>query len=102
MDSSYQRVVGHRVMVQCIFIQLVVGDTAQLLCGRCFGCTFACPSISPKKTLEGYAGGLLVTCIYGVIVHGWLVRDVFLVFAAGCVGDLYFSIVKRKLGIKDF
>ncbi|CAK0880621.1 unnamed protein product, partial [Prorocentrum cordatum] len=74
--------------------------TAQLLCGRSFGRTFVCPTISPKKTLEGYAGGALVTCAYGAAVHGWRAQDALLAFTAGCAGDMYFSTVKRRLGIK--
>jgi len=102
MISSYQRVIGQPRMVECLIIQLVVGDTVQLLCGRAFGSTFVCGKISPKKTLEGYVGGALLTCAYGKFVHGWPTMDVVLVFVTGCIGDLYFSIVKRKLGIKDF
>lgn len=100
--AKYQEVLGHRRLVECIIIQLVFGDSAQLLCGRAFGCHFICGTLSPKKTLEGYVGGAILTSMYGVLVHGWPTADIAVAFAAGCVGDLYFSAVKRKLGLKDF
>ncbi|CAK9055420.1 unnamed protein product [Durusdinium trenchii] len=68
----YQDVVGHKCLVECLVIQLAVGDSAQMLVGRSMGRHYACPTISPKKTYEG------------------------------CIGDLYFSVVKRRLGIKDY
>ena len=40
---------------ECLLIQLVVGDSAQMLVGRSMGHHFVCPQLSPKKTLEGGA-----------------------------------------------
>eukprot|EP00746_Dinoflagellata_sp_MGD_P113862 gnl/MRDRNA2_/MRDRNA2_50554_c0_seq1.p1 gnl/MRDRNA2_/MRDRNA2_50554_c0~~gnl/MRDRNA2_/MRDRNA2_50554_c0_seq1.p1 ORF type:complete len:218 (-),score=22.39 gnl/MRDRNA2_/MRDRNA2_50554_c0_seq1:41-694(-) len=97
-----REVVGHRVMTQCLFIVLVVGDSAQLLVGRYFGRHYVCPRLSPKKTLEGYVGGIVLTIGYGMAVHGWNFGELVLVCIAACVGDLFFSAVKRKLKVKDF
>lgn len=102
MVAKYQENLDHHRMVQCIFVQLIVGDTAQLLCGRSFGRHFVCKRCSPGKTLEGYVGGAIITCAYGFAVHAWPLRDIALALVAGCIGDLYFSMVKRRLGIKDF
>mmetsp|Transcript_33823 Transcript_33823/g.73164 ORF Transcript_33823/g.73164 Transcript_33823/m.73164 type:complete len:232 (+) Transcript_33823:108-803(+) len=99
---NWPEVVEHRRLMACIIIQLAVGDTAQLLCGRSFGRTRICGKLSPGKTLEGYVGGLIVTIAYGVVFHSWPVDDIVLCFIAGCIGDLFFSSVKRRLGIKDF
>ena len=42
---------------ECLVIQLVVGDSAQMLVGRSIGCHFVCPTLSPKKTFEGTGFG---------------------------------------------
>ena len=41
---------------ECLLIQLVVGDSAQMLVGRSMGQHYACPNLSPKKTYEGLWG----------------------------------------------
>jgi len=102
MVARYKDAVGHPRMAQCVFIQLTVGDTAQLLCGRKFGRHLAFPAISPNKTIEGYIGGAIVMWAYGHTMHAWPMWDIGLTFTAGCIGDLFFSSVKRRLGIKDF
>eukprot|EP00927_Polykrikos_kofoidii_P031767 TRINITY_DN27239_c0_g1_i1.p1 TRINITY_DN27239_c0_g1~~TRINITY_DN27239_c0_g1_i1.p1 ORF type:complete len:227 (-),score=29.90 TRINITY_DN27239_c0_g1_i1:40-720(-) len=102
MLANYDAVIGHRCMIDCVFIQLVVGDSAQLLAGRILGRHHMCTRLSPGKTFEGYSVGFLVLYLYGVSLHSWPFTDLALVFVAGCIGDLYFSAVKRKLGIKDF
>ncbi|MFM6954570.1 MAG: phosphatidate cytidylyltransferase, partial [Sphingobacteriaceae bacterium] len=64
---------------------------------------------SPKKSWEGFMGGLLVACLVAWIlgiyilavspIH-WLVLAV-LVGAVGTLGDLVESMLKRSLNIKD-
>ena len=92
---------------------LQLNDTFGLILGRRFGKTYPFPSISPKKSLEGYLSGGI-----GVAVGIWLLhthipvlpswnwyRDLILFavfFILGNAGDLLFSSLKRKLGIKDF
>lgn len=84
-------------------------DTAAYFVGRKFGKTKLAPRISPKKTLEGSAGGL------GASVVGALVMSLFLpgltwidaialgvlAGAAGQAGDLMVSVLKRSSGVKD-
>lgn len=73
------------------------------------------PHISPKKTVEGAVGGVLLTAatfvIYALIINN-LVEMQFnliaialfgIVFSALCqMGDLVASVIKRYYGIKDF
>ena len=73
------------------------------------------PEISPKKTVEGAIGGIivdmlimLVACLIynaysGFKANTWLIIAVTPVLAfAGMMGDLIFSYIKRDCGIKDY
>lgn len=48
---------GLAMSKECLVIQLVVGDSAQMLVGRSIGRHFVCPTLSPKKTFEGAGFG---------------------------------------------
>ena len=86
-----------------------ISDSGAYFAGRLVGNHPLFPSLSPKKTLEGAIGGLLLT----VFVVGWVMREFFelglpeaaLVGAAVSVfsqsGDLFESILKRILDLKD-
>ena len=93
---------GHRVTVECLLIVVVVGDTAQLLAGRFFGTHKALPSLSPGKTWEGYAGGAVLAIGYACLFHSWPLRQACVAVFSGFAGDAYFSLAKRRLGVKDF
>jgi phosphatidate cytidylyltransferase len=86
------------------------GDTAAMLGGKALGRTRLSPQISPKKTNEGAAAGLLG----GILVAFALQRFVFdslplahvlaaaaLVGSFGQLGDLAESLLKRAAGTKD-
>jgi phosphatidate cytidylyltransferase len=86
------------------------GDTGAYYVGRTFGRHRMAPVVSPKKSWEGFAGGVALT-FFGV----WFCRTVFfpelpwrLGLAVGAalslvvpVGDLVESLLKRDAGIKD-
>ena len=66
--------------------------------------------VSPKKSLEGYVGSLVLTAVAGVLVGHWVFPErswhYWLVFSAvvwffGGLGDLLESLLKRDLGAKD-
>lgn len=79
--------------------------------GARFGRTKIAPRISPNKSLEGLAGGLVLAMVMAAIVLPWA-SDLFgigsavamalVVGFAGFVGDLAESMIKRDMGIKDF
>jgi len=96
-----------------IFLLLTVtwaGDTGAYFAGRAFGKTKLYEKISPKKTREGAAGGLLAAIIGAVIVRQLGIPDLGIVTCillaavldvAGVIGDLAESMIKRSFGVKD-
>ena len=84
-------------------------DTSAYFVGRKFGKTKLAPRISPKKTLEGAAGGLAASVVCAVVISFFLPALGFvdaialgvLAGAAGQAGDLWVSVLKRSSGVKD-
>lgn len=84
-------------------------DTAAYFVGRKFGKTKLAPRISPKKTLEGSAGGLAASVLGAVAMSFFLpglgpidaIALGILAGAAGQAGDLLVSVLKRSSGVKD-
>jgi phosphatidate cytidylyltransferase len=87
----------------------VANDTGALFIGRWFGRHPLSTALSPNKTIEGTIGGTLITLIVGVallpLISPWGHRSGLEVAVALCVviplGDLFESMVKRTLGVKD-
>ncbi len=89
-------------------------DVGGLLMGRAFGKTPLAPNISPNKTREGAAGGVLWSLIVGAgsvacfpehfpvamtpLVAGLISIPVAI---AGIASDLFESAIKREAGVKD-
>jgi phosphatidate cytidylyltransferase len=96
-----------------IFFMLAVtwlGDTGAYFAGRTFGKHKLYEKISPKKTWEGAIGGAVTAVIGALIVRaiGLPESDLLLCIvlalvldAAGIVGDLTESMIKRTFGVKD-
>lgn len=87
-----------------------IGDSAAYYVGKNFGRHKLSPSVSPGKTWEGTAGSLVISGIAGVTylhfmfpsVPAWQAVLLCLVAnAAGQVGDLCESAIKRGAGVKD-
>ncbi|MFD1067541.1 phosphatidate cytidylyltransferase [Oceanobacillus locisalsi] len=85
-------------------------DTGAYLFGRKFGKRKLLPAISPKKTVEGALGGILVAVVVAVIFHlvvpfdhSWLTVMIVTVIASsvGQIGDLVESAFKRVYNVKD-
>src|SRR5690606_18261174 len=77
--------------------------------GLAFGKHPMAPTISPKKTWEGFAGSVAAATIAGILLALFMLQQpwwVGLVLALTMVvtatmGDLAESLIKRDLGIKD-
>lgn len=87
-----------------------MSDTAAYLVGRSIGRIKLIPHVSPNKTVEGAIGGLvaagitgvLATLLFGLPIHT-LTAILFgiILGAAGMIGDLSESMIKRRAGVKD-
>lgn len=103
-----------RYLVYAPFVMTMVPDSGAFLVGRKLGRHKLAPAISPHKSTEGVAGGvvsgILAMLLYGFILSrlGFRVNYLYaavygLLGSIGSVaGDLVFSTIKRQHGIKDF
>ncbi len=91
------------------FIILWTSDSLAYVCGRLFGKHKLFERISPKKTWEGFIGGMIFTIGAGYIVSmfftelsaiHWMVVSA-IVVATGTLGDLTESMFKRSIDVKD-
>lgn len=93
-----------------VFVLLTVSnDVGGYACGVLFGRHPMAPQLSPKKTWEGFAGGLALQSVMGVAAfvfvfdapwwQGLIAGLVLTVTATG--GDFVESAIKRDLGVKD-
>lgn len=91
-----------------------IADTGAYFTGVAFGKHKLCPEISPKKTIEGLIGGIVITGIvyaaaFSIYLGEFVVTRALLTFVLGAVcavigtiGDLSASMVKRQIGFKDY
>jgi phosphatidate cytidylyltransferase len=91
------------------FILIWVNDSAAYFVGKNFGKQKLFPSVSPKKTVEGFLGGLFFACISSYFIAtytetlgftSWLILAI-IVSVFGTLGDLIESKFKRQVGVKD-
>jgi len=93
-----------------VFLLVATTDSFSQLWGKLLGNHKLCPQLSPGKTWEGLIGGFVSTAAVSGLLK-FLLPDVsllhlfglgLLVAASATAGDLLFSYIKRRIGIKDF
>jgi len=95
--------------VVTFFLVVVASDVGGYVAGILFGKHPMAPTISPKKTWEGFTGSTLACIGAGIGSVVWLLDGHWWVGAivgavavlTATVGDLAESMIKRDLGIKD-
>lgn len=92
------------------FIVIWAGDTFAYYAGKSLGSRKLAPSVSPGKTIEGAAGGLLGSVVCGLafayyiglaMAPAMVVLFTVVIGISGIFGDLFESILKRGGNIKD-
>lgn len=93
-----------------IIVLIWTNDTFAYLVGKNFGRNKLFPSVSPKKTIEGFIGGLIFSVICGILlakffiqvkhIYFWIIIAV-IVSIFSTLGDLIESKLKRVAGVKD-
>lgn len=93
----------HPYKLLTLFLIVWLADIAAYFVGTWFGKHKLAPSISPKKSIEGVVGALVVVgVVIGLIFHSVLWVGLALVTViASIVGDLFESYMKRCAGVKD-
>jgi phosphatidate cytidylyltransferase len=94
-----------------VFLILIVqsGDILHHVCSRLFGKHQIAPGVSPNKTVEGFAGGIVTAVLLGMLLS-WMTPfsagEAALVSLAtalmGFFGGLVLSAMKRDRGVKDW
>jgi len=97
------------ILILAFFIIIWVYDSGAYLVGITFGKHRLFERISPKKSWEGFFGGLLFALVGGYIfsffdstlsINEWLIFS-FIIVIFGTFGDLSESLFKRTINVKD-
>ncbi len=90
-----------------VLLTVWLADSGAYFAGKRFGRHQLAPEISPGKTWQGVAGGVLVVIMYGLALcyyrhyHLCLVLGLCLIVVLSIMGDLFESLLKRQAGVKD-
>ena len=109
---AISNLVHHNEWINLIFLLVLFNsavDTGAWLAGKNFGKHKLWPSVSPKKTIEGAVGGVIISVLIASVCSYYMLEklsvSIVLCFALLSVlaqmGDLIESKFKRQLKIKD-
>lgn len=106
--AGAERVDEKHYLLIAVILSIWLTDTAAYACGHLWGRRKLAPSISPGKTIVGFAGGLVgglvPLALYNFLPSFSLLQLaglLLLVALGGQLGDLVESAIKRDLGAKD-
>ncbi len=102
--------VQYRGLLALLFLLVFAFDTGSYLIGKRWGIYRICPTISPKKTWEGFLGGAFTvficislyahvrTCLLHTYTYVFLTLGISILALSG---DLFESWLKRRAQVKD-
>jgi phosphatidate cytidylyltransferase len=99
----------HPYLMISVLSIIWINDSFAFLVGKNFGSHKLFPSVSPKKTIEGFLGGLTFSLLTAMLISkfnfdfsmlNWLIIGL-IVSVVGTIGDLVESKFKRQAKIKD-
>lgn len=97
------------LLIAFLVIVVQLSDVLQYVWGKLFGRTKIAPNLSPSKTVEGFAGGVISATLIGASL--WWITPftpfqagvlAFIITLMGFFGGLVMSAVKRDRGVKDW
>lgn len=106
--ANYHEVYNPNILLGT-FILIWVNDSFAYLVGKNFGKQKLFEKISPKKTVEGFLGGLFFSCLASYFIAtftetlnftNWLILSI-IISVFGTLGDLIESKFKRQANVKD-
>ncbi|WP_185851415.1 phosphatidate cytidylyltransferase [Blattabacterium cuenoti] len=104
--ASYMYSLVGKELVLGTFILIWTNDSLSYLIGKKWGKRKIARFISPKKSIEGFIGGLLFCLISGIFLYNawgkkyWFILS-FIVPIFASIGDLVESTIKRSYGVKN-
>lgn len=108
-DKEYPNVLAGPGLMLYLVVLTQLNDVAQFIWGKTLGRHKIVPSVSPKKTWEGFLGGVLTTILLAGLLGPFLtpmnlrqsILAGLIIGVGGFFGDINLSALKRDLGIKD-
>lgn len=106
---DYSHEAGGAGLLLFLAFMTQANDVMQFVWGKLTGRHAIVPSVSPKKTWEGFLGGMATTACLAALVGpyltmmtwGWSMVAGAMIAVAGFIGDVNMSAVKRDLKVKD-
>ncbi|MEA1963874.1 MAG: phosphatidate cytidylyltransferase [Candidatus Aerophobetes bacterium] len=100
--------IGAKLVITVFFVTWM-SDSGAYLIGRAYGRHKFLVLISPRKSIEGFGGAILVAVVAIFISRIWLALPLVHTLVLGIcmgimaqMGDFFESMLKREVGIKDF
>lgn len=97
-------------LVTYVIVVTQVNDVAQFIFGKAFGRHKIFPKVSPNKTVEGFLGGMLFTCLFSLFLGTYItsmsemmcLSSGLILSVSGFFGDNLMSAIKRDREVKDY